>query len=144
MNWFFSLLALVTGLAMSAQAAINGGLGKRIGSLEGAFVSFAVGTLALLFLVLFFGKGSISAFASVPKWQLTGGLLGAFYVGVSVMVVPKIGVAPTLVAVIIGQLIMGSIIDHFALFGAKHIPFDLKKFIALMLMGAALFLFYKK
>ncbi|WP_028401623.1 DMT family transporter [Ectobacillus panaciterrae] len=140
----FSLLALLAGLALGIQAPINGGLGKRIGALEGALASFLVGTLALIILVLFFGKGSIGAFTSIPKWQLAGGLLGALYVAISVMVVPKIGVASTLVAIIVGQMIMGSVIDHFALFGGKHIPFDMKRLAALVLLGGALYLFYKK
>ncbi|MFD3446652.1 DMT family transporter [Microbacteriaceae bacterium 4G12] len=144
MNWLFSLLALLSGLALGVQAAINGGLGKRLGALEGAFVSFAVGTIALLVLVLSFGKGNIGTFTQVPKWQLTGGLLGAFYVAVSVMVVPRIGVATTLTAIILGQLCMGAVIDHFALFGGRHIPFDGKRLMGLVLLGGALYLFYKK
>src|SRR5688500_13834934 len=96
----FPLLAVLGGITIAIQGQINGGLGKKVGVIEASFISFGIGTLALLFIVLFAGNGNISAIASVPKWQLTGGLLGAIYVIVIVLVVPQIGVAPALVGVI--------------------------------------------
>ena len=109
----FPLLALIGGMAVATQGQINGGLGKKVGVIEGSFISFSIGTLALLFILLFFGSGNISALSTVPKWQLTGGLLGAFYVVVQVIVVPKIGVSASLMAVIAGQIILGAVIDHY-------------------------------
>ena len=76
----FPLLALIGGMALAMQGQINGGLGKKVGVIEGSFISFSVGTLALLFILLFFGSGNISAVSTVPKWQIIGGLLGAFFV----------------------------------------------------------------
>ncbi|MBE4909606.1 DMT family transporter [Bacillus luteolus] len=144
MKWLFPILALLGGVAVAIQATINGGLGKKVGTLEGSLVSFAIGTLALLFIVIFFGKGNLTAVTTIPKWQLTGGLLGAFYVFVAVLVVPRVGVATTLTAVIVGQLVMSAVIDHFGLFGSKQIPFDCKRALALVLLVCSLFLFYKK
>ncbi|EPR29920.1 putative membrane spanning protein [Geobacillus sp. WSUCF1] len=98
MKWVWMLLALTAGMAVSVQAGVNGGLGKRIGVLEGAFVSFLIGTIVLFLVQLFFGKGELLAMFSTPKWQLTGGILGAFYVFVMVLIVPKVGVANSLAA----------------------------------------------
>jgi transporter family-2 protein len=77
---------------------------------------------------------------SVPKWQLTGGLLGAIYVLVMVLAVPKIGVATTIVSVILGQVLISGVIDHFGLFGSKQIPFDWQRGVAAILLGVSLFL----
>ena len=49
----FPLLALIGGMALATQGQINGGLGKKVGVFEGSFISFSVGTLALLFILLF-------------------------------------------------------------------------------------------
>jgi bacterial/archaeal transporter family-2 protein len=144
MKWLFPFLALLGGIAIGFQAVINGGLGKKVGTVEGSFISFLIGTLALSFVVIFFGKGNIFAVSHVPKWQLIGGLLGALYVFIMVLVVPKIGVTASFIAVIAGQLIIGAIIDHFGLFGGKQVPLDLKKILAIGLLFAALFLFNKK
>lgn len=144
MKWLFPLLAFIGGVAVACQAQINGGLGKKAGAIEGAFISFAIGTLALFFMVLFFGKGNLASVFSVPKWQLFGGLLGAFYVSVMILAVPKIGVAPALVSVIAGQLIFGALIDHFGWFGGQVIPLDIKKIIAIVLLFCSLYLFNHK
>ena len=130
----FPLLALIGGMALATQGQVNGGLGKKVGVIEGSFISFSIGTLALLFILLFFGSGNISALSTVPKWQLTGGLLGAFFVVVQVIVVPKIGVSASLMAVIVGQIILGAVIDHFGLFGGNRFPMDKQKLIAILLL----------
>jgi bacterial/archaeal transporter family-2 protein len=138
------LLALIGGMGIAVQGQINGGLGKKIGVIESAFMNFAVGTLVLLFILLFFGNGHISAVSTVPKWQLIGGLLGSFFVLIQVIVVPKIGVSTTFIVVIIGQIILSVVIDHFGLFGGNRFPIDKQKVIAILLMLVALFLYIKK
>jgi len=144
MKWLWMILALAAGMAVSIQAGVNGGLGRRVGVLEGSFVSFLIGTIVLFLVQLFFGKGELLAMFAVPKWQLTGGILGAFYVFVMVLIVPKIGVANSLMAVIAGQLVMSSIVDHFGLFGGQRIPFDLTRLAAMGLLFLALWLFFRK
>ena len=144
MKMLFPLLAIIGGIAVAIQGQINGGLGKKVGVLEASFVSFSIGTLALLFSVLFFGKGNLLAITTVPKWQLIGGFLGVIYIIIAIFTVPKIGVAPTLVAVIAGQIIMGAIIDHFGLFGGTRNPIDMKKIAAIMLLFISLYLFNHK
>ncbi|MFD1708143.1 DMT family transporter [Siminovitchia sediminis] len=144
MKWFYLLLSLIGGLAVGMQAAVNGGLGKKVGPIEATFISFCVGTAALFFMVLFWGKGNILAVSEVPKFQLIGGILGAFYLAVVVIAVPKVGVSGALFAVITGQLLISALIDHFGLFGAQQFPLDLKKLIALGLMLGALYLFHHK
>jgi bacterial/archaeal transporter family-2 protein len=140
----FSLLALAGGIALGIQAVVNGGLGKKVGTMEASFISFFIGTAVLFFLVLFWGKGNLLAINEVPKGQLIGGILGAFYVTVIILVAPKIGVTATLLSVIAGQLFIGSIIDHFGLFGGHQFPLDTKKVIALLLMFGSIYLFNQK
>lgn len=144
MNWLFVGFSIIAGALMSMQAGVNGALGKRVGTVEGAFISFAVGTLALLLLVIFMGKGNILSVFSVPKWQLIGGLLGALYIFIMVLAVPKIGVGSAVVAVIAGQMLASTFIDHFNVFGGRQILIDWKRVVALILLAFALYLFNKK
>lgn len=144
MPWIITILAVIAGVGVGLQAGINGELGKRIGTIEGAFVSFAVGTLFLFLAMLFLGKGNILSMFTVPKWQLTGGLLGAAYVMIAVWAVPKIGVAITLLAVVTGQLVTSALLDHFGVISGQQIPLDGKRVSALLLLALALFLFYKR
>ena len=139
----FIMLAFA-GIAVAFQAGVNGALGKQIGTIEAAFTSFMVGTIALLIVMLVMQKGDIMLIKKVPLWQLTGGLLGACYVLISVLLVPKIGIGSVLMVLIIAQLSTSAVIDHFGIFTGIPIAISWRKLSAMGLMFAALWLFYKK
>ncbi|MEK4255159.1 MULTISPECIES: DMT family transporter [Ureibacillus] len=138
-----ALLATIGGAAVAVQSKVNGGLGKQVGLIEGSFISFLIGTLVLFFFTIFFGKGNIFAITEVPKWQLIGGILGAIYVSILIFSVNKIGVTSTLMAVVLGQIIIGAMIDHFGFFGGETYPITGKKIIAILLLIFSLYLFNK-
>jgi transporter family-2 protein len=140
---FIMLLTLIAGVGIGSQAAINGALGKKVGSLEGAFLSFLIGTIGLSLVMIFFGKGNVLAGFQVPKWNLLGGLLGAIYIAIMVMVVPKIGVGLSVVSIIVGQIVMSMAIDHYGLFGGGRIPFDGYRFFGTLLLLFALLLIFR-
>ncbi|MBD8033364.1 DMT family transporter [Solibacillus merdavium] len=143
MKLIIAFLALIGGAAVAIQSQINAQLSKKVGVLEGATTSFLVGAVALFFLAFFFGKGNFLNVFNVPKWQLIGGLLGALFIVVNIFSVNLIGVAATLMAVVIGQIVVGAIIDHFGLFGGEVFPLNTTKFIALTLMFVGIYLFNK-
>jgi transporter family-2 protein len=144
MQWWVILVAVMGGIAVGVQAAVNGTLGKNIGVIEATLVSFMVGTAALTLAAVAFGRGSISAALTVPRWQLVGGLLGSFYVFSIVLGAPRLGVTSTIVAVITGQMLAGALIDHFGVIPGRHVPLDRYRVLGLVLMAGALFLFYRK
>jgi transporter family-2 protein len=139
----FTLLTLAVGIGMSTQAAVNGALGRKVGIIEGAFVSFLIGTVSLFLLLMFFGKGNIIEVFSVPKWQLFGGLLGAAYIAITIMTVPKLGVGLVVVSVIVGQILMSMTIDHFGWFGVPRTPFDGQRMLGVLFLLVALFLIFR-
>lgn len=143
MKLIIAFLALIGGSAVAIQSQINALFSKKVGVLESATVSFVVGALALFFLAFFFGKGNFLNVFTVPKWQLIGGLLGAFFIVVNIFSVNLIGVAATFMAVIIGQILVGAIIDHFGLLGGVAYPINMTKLIALALMFVGIYLFNK-
>lgn len=143
----FICLALLGGAAQGVQAPVNAALGKSIGVFDATFVSFLVGIILLFFFVLFLGKHNpvtaIQASWQAPKWQLLGGILGAFYVAMTVVVTPRLGVAATFTAVVCGQILLAAIIDHFGLFGATPIPFNGYRMIGIACVAVGLFFVYK-
>ena len=129
-------------MAVALQPSINARLAQKIGILESACVSFAVGTLILLLVVFISGRGNLKGSYSVAWWELTGGILGALFVSLTILVVPRIGTSATMAAIIAAQLTTGLILDHFGLFGFKVFPFDLKRLmgVAFLTLGAGLML----
>lgn len=144
MNLFWVLLGIGGGMAVGTQAAVNAALGRNIGVLETAFLSFLVGATCLGVMVATLGRGHLAAVTGVPWWQLLGGVLGGFYVLVIVMNVPRFGVASTITMIIVGQMLMGLVIDHFGLFGVTPSPVSLPRVGGVLLMGAALALFFRR
>ena len=136
------LIALMFGggIMVALQPSINSRLAQKIGVFESSFVSFAVGALALLAIVLIAGRGSLRAATGASWWELTGGLLGAFFVTATIVVVPRLGTAAAMAAVIAAQLTTGLLLDHFNLFGFREIPMDGKRAagVLLLALGATL------
>src|SRR6266511_1361115 len=83
MVWLYLLFAVAAGAMLPFQFGVNAQLSHWIGSpIRAAFVSFLVGTIALLIVSAFVRKPmpSLARLGDVPWWVWIGGLLGAFYV----------------------------------------------------------------
>ena len=118
-------LAIFAGFSNAFQAPVNAALGRFVGVVESSFISFTVGTLSLLLVSLFIGKGSILKVVDAPPNLWIGGFLGAFFVTVALFVVPKIGAAVMIASVITGQMTAALIIDQIGLLGIPKNPIDL-------------------
>jgi bacterial/archaeal transporter family-2 protein len=129
------------GMAVALQPSINSRLAQRIGTIESSCISFAVGTLVLLTVVMLGGRiGNLRGIANASWWEFTGGLFGAFFVTLTIVIVPRIGTASAMAATIAAQLITGLLLDQFGFFGLRTIAMDGKRAlgVALLLAGAGL------
>ncbi len=136
----FFTAALAAGILLSFEAAIGGALGENIGELEASLFVFAVGAVVLFPAALIFQRHHVNAAFRFPKWELTGGFLGAFYLVLLLFSVNMVGVGVSMVAVIIGQIMISIVIDHFGWFGIQRILFDRNRLMAVVLLISALFL----
>ncbi|PPA69603.1 DMT family transporter [Jeotgalibacillus proteolyticus] len=143
MGFLMILSTLIGGLTLSAQSAINGTFSRKAGTIETTLLTFLTGTLFLSIVILFFGKGNVLAILEVPRWQLSAVFLGVLFLLFIVMAVPRIGVIATNITIIIGQLVLGIVIDHFGWFNSLVIPIDAKRAAALVFMASALYFIYK-
>ena len=139
-NLMLYLVMFCAGITVALQPSINARLAQKVGILESACISFAVGTLVLLSMVLVSGRGNIKGMADIVWWEWTGGILGALFVTTTILVVPRIGTAGAMAATIASQLMTGLLLDHLGLFGFRGAPLDLKRLAGavLLLIGAAL------
>ena len=138
------VLMFCGGIAIAVQPSINGRLAQKVGTLESSCISFAVGTLLLLAVVLAAGKGSFRGVANTSWWELTGGGLGAFFVTLTIVAIPRIGTTASMAAVIGAQLTTGVLLDHFGVFGFRTIPLDLKRAVGVALLMAGTSLIIRK
>lgn len=137
------VLVVAAGAVLSVQAAINGRLGQTVGVLRSSLVTFSVGTLVTGLLILFFEPAQAVSLLEVPKWQLTGALFGVVYMMVMVGAVPIVGTAVATVAVIVGQLAMGMLIDNFGWLGNTAIELSCSRVLAMLCLALALVFMYR-
>jgi bacterial/archaeal transporter family-2 protein len=137
---FIYAAAIIAGMSLSIEAAIGGALGERIGELESTYYIFIIGAMATFLVTLFFGKGNLKQIFTVPRWNLTGGLLGVVYLGLLVISVTLIGVGVSVTAVIVGQIVMSIVIEHFGLLGAQRIRLNANRIIAVGLLAVSFIL----
>jgi transporter family-2 protein len=143
-NWMLIILMVIGGGAVAVQPSLNARLAEKTGFLQAATISFAVGTLVLLLLSLSSGEGSFRRATDAEWWQLTGGLLGAFFVTMTIVGVPRIGTTAVLALTIVSQLIAGLIMDHYGLFGMRGIPIDFKRLLGVAFLLVGVFLIYRR
>ena len=139
MNWNFLLLALLAGMALPLQGAINSRLAAFMHNpFLSALVSFSIGALALLIYVLLsrIPLHLISGARDAPVFTWVGGLLGAFFITTTLLTVPKLGVALTFSLVILGQMIITLPMDHFGLLGVAARAITWPRILGLLLVIA--------
>lgn len=133
-------LVILAGMGLSVEAGLLGPLGAQVGHLWATLSIFGVGSAILFLLLLFSGPQPGPAFSTLPRWQLIGGLLGPMYVVVLTLATPVIGIAMTMIAILSGQVGKSVLIDHFGWFGAARKPVNRERWLALLLIVAALVL----
>jgi bacterial/archaeal transporter family-2 protein len=120
-----AMLAVVLGGAATAlQAPTNAKMMTAVGSpVNAAFVSFAVGTVALGLMALFLQvKPDLTASRALPMYAWIGGLYGAVFVVTAAWGVPRLGVATTIILMVAGQLLLSILLDHFGAMGMPKQP----------------------
>ena len=146
MFFVYLIIALVAGVALATQSAINTQLAKAMSgeAVIATFISFAVGTIVLFFIA--WEKtdlwGNLSTVPSQPWWKLIGGILGAVVVFTTVLLAPKLGITAMLFFIIVGQLITAATIDHFGLIGMPIREVNITKFIGLIIVAFGLVFYF--
>jgi bacterial/archaeal transporter family-2 protein len=129
------------GALIAFQPPINSELGKRTTVLAAAFISTAISAVVMGIVALAVGEfGHVRRVPHIPLIYLTGGLLGAVLVAVSLVTVRTLGAGGVVAATVTGQLIVSALIDRFGVLGLHHIgltPLRVSGFV-LLLIGTAL------
>jgi transporter family-2 protein len=127
---------------IALQAPINSTLGRTVGSLPAASVSFAIGLAALLALTFMVGGGfgRMGEASDLSWYYLTGGLLGAVYVTTALIAVRTLGAGGVTAATIAGQLSLSMVLDRFGVLGLDERGLSASRVAGVALLAAGTFL----
>ena len=142
MTRFLAVLAtLAVGGLIALQPPVNSELGKRTSIVGAAFISTAVSALVLLVIALFAGEDhQVRKIPHVPAIYLTGGLMGAALVSVSLVTVRTLGASGVVAATVTSQLVVSALLDKYGVLGLHKVGLSSNRLLgmALLLAGTAL------
>jgi transporter family-2 protein len=138
----FFTIGIIAGSMISVQSVLNSALGKKTGNLGSVLILTIVSILLLLLLIILFpNTANLKSIPRVSEWYLySGGVLGVAILAAPIFLIPRIGATSTLTAIVVGQLFLALIIDHFGFFGFPKIEINLIRTmgIVLLILGAVL------
>jgi transporter family-2 protein len=137
-----ALATVTAGGLVGMQAPINSMLGKSIGTLAAASVSFAIGLAVLVAITVVAGGGfgDLGKAGDLPWYYLTGGLLGAAYVTTVLVSVRTLGAGGVAGATIAGQLTMSVLLDRTGSLGLPERGLTAPRLIGVALLAVGTFL----
>ena len=146
--WYLIPIFLL-GFLTPIQTASNSRLRQSVVSpFIASLVSFSIGTIFLLIVTLC-EKGTIlvdpELFHRLPWWAWLGGVCGLWGLTVNIIIFPKLGAMQTALMPMLGQIIMGIIIDSFGLLRSPQFQFTFLRFISVCVILLGIFMvIYKK
>lgn len=136
------LVGLVGGMAIGVQSPMSSIISQKLGMLESVFIIHAGGALAALIPLIIFGS-RLREWRSVPLYTLGAGAFGLIVISSMGYMIPRIGVAGALITLLAGQLLVGSLLDHFGWLGAAQRLMDLPRIIGLAVVMLGVWLTVK-
>ena len=138
------LVAAISGIAMAIQGTINASLSQKTSLLSATLVVHIIGTLVAIVAVLAWRVPLLNNnWISVPWYLYLGGILSVLIVGLVAVSIPKIGVCNATTAIIIGQVSMAVLIDHFGWFGMSRLSWSSSQLIGIVLFAAGAKLLFR-
>lgn len=142
-NWWVILIGLIGGVAIGIQSPIAGAMGQRIGGTAGSFVIHLSGMVFSGVLLFLRGGEKIREWQSLPWYMLIAGVFGLILYQTINITLPRLGSTMMITLVIVGQLFMGVIIDHFGWLGVTTRPIDLPRILGLAALTLGAYLISK-
>lgn len=138
-----ALLSVTAGVSVLIQQVLNANLRTELNSpVWSGFMSYFLGVvcMVLLAVVLRDPVPSVTVMARVPWWAWSGGVFGAAFIALSILMIPKLGGAAFIALLVTGQMIASLVFDHFGWLGIPQRPVDVGKLagVALLIGGVVL------
>lgn len=139
-------IGIAAGALVAIQSVLNAALGKRAGDLGSLLILASISVVAILPLIFIFPSGSnFRGLPGLSQWYLyLGGVVGMLIVAAPIFLVPRIGATATLTALVVGQLTLAVIIDHFGLLGVPRNELTITRILGVLILVLGTLLIVKK
>ena len=146
MDGLILALTALAGCLMPVQPAVNAVTAVYMNSpYLASFFSFFTGTVALglicLALRLPWPAGKV--IAGLPWWAWTAGPMGAFFVTMTIVAVPRLGTMSVMALLIAGQMTISLVMDHYGWLGVAAQPMTVWRVLGAILLFTGVILIRK-
>ena len=137
------LIGLAGGVAVGLQSPLASMISQRLGLFESVFIVHVGGALIALIPLLIFGGGKLAEWRSLPWYVLFAGVFGLIVIGSISFMIPRIGIAAAITTIVAGQLLVGTILDHYGLLDSAGRSMDVTRAFGLTVVLVGVWLTVK-
>jgi transporter family-2 protein len=130
------LIGLLGGLAVGIQGPLASSMSQRIGGTASSFIIHISGAIISGLLLFARGGEQIQNWRALPWYMLVSGVFGVVLYLTLTQTMPRLGATTALVLIIIGQLTMGMLIDHFGWFDVTVRSLSASRLVAVLFLIA--------
>lgn len=146
MDGLILVLTALAGCLMPVQPAVNAVTAVYMNSpYLASFFSFLTGTVALglLCLAMRLPWPGGRVVADLPWWAWTAGAMGAFFVTMTILAIPRLGAMTVMALLVAGQMVMSMIMDHYGWLGIPSQPVSPGRMLGAVLLLSGVVLIRK-
>ena len=137
-------VGIVSGMAIGMQGPMASMITQQLGMLESVFIVHLGGVVVSLFpLILFQAGGKLSQWRELPWYVFLTGAFGLIVLASISFLIPRIGASSAIILIMVGQVIIGVILDHFGLLGADLQPISLPRMAGILVIFLGLWITLK-
>ncbi|MGM0378201.1 MAG: DMT family transporter [Bacillota bacterium] len=129
--------SFILGIFISIMITLNSILSKNTNIFLSLNIIYLVGLITSSIILI---KFKMYKFNKIPKYLLTGGIIGVFLVLLNTLTVNNIGVSLTIAIGLLGQIVMSLIVDNFGLFNRKVFKMKKEKILSLLFISIGIFI----
>ena len=142
-NISLMLVALLAGASFVVQQAVNSNLRFEIGSPWWVgFFSYLGGTVVMFIMIIVMREPFIPTSLTLKSsvWSWTGGLFGAIYIAISILLLPRLGIFTVVTLIVVGQLLTSVVFENFGIMNVPLQPLSITRYVGagFLLIGAIL------
>ncbi len=136
-----SVVMVTAGIGIPIMAALNSGLGVRLGNpVAASSILLGMALMVSLAFTLSRPLPETSLLGATPPHYFMGGLFVAFYILSITWIAPKIGIGNAVFLVLLGQIVASALIDHFGWFDTPVSPLSVRRGLGIAFMAAGVYL----
>lgn len=134
------IIGLIGGFAVGIQGPVAGAMGQRVGGTASSFIVHLSGLIFSGLLLFARGGEGIRHWRSLPWYMLGAGIFGLILYQTINVTLPRLGGTVMVGLIIVGQLLVGVLIDHYGWLGVPVHPVSWSRALGVLVLIAGAYL----